>query len=140
MWKAVVITGASKGFGKAIAEAISKEFQSPLYFVLHGRDINDLEATRTMLEQQRQPSNFMCKLVVADVSKVDSLEAIAGQLFDFPNDSPDQFEEVYFFNNAGSLGTLASIGSDVHNIADFSTAININVTASCFLSHEFVRR
>jgi NADP-dependent 3-hydroxy acid dehydrogenase YdfG len=35
-WQAVIVTGASKGFGKAVAISYAKLVKSPLHFVLSG--------------------------------------------------------------------------------------------------------
>ena len=134
--KAVIITGASKGFGRAVALAFANSNQ-PIHFVLHGRDESDLNATKSLLESVNTSSNKY-DLVIGDLADANYLSNAGSHLFDrFDNNS---YSEIYFINNAGSLGTLACVGSDVHNLHDFSTAINLNVTASCYLTHEFVKR
>lgn len=139
--KAIIITGASKGFGRAVAIACAKQFQSPLYFVLNGRDEGDLLDTKRMIESNRNSSALTYSdIVVSDLAQINSLDSVMPQLFDFSNKEGVEFEEVYFFNNAGSLGTLATIGSDAHNILDISTAINLNVTSSCYLTQELMKR
>jgi hypothetical protein len=49
MWHYVIITGATKGFGKAVALRIAKVISSPVWFSISGRNSKELEETKNAI-------------------------------------------------------------------------------------------
>lgn len=142
VWNAVVITGASRGFGRATAVAISKLLlQSPLHIILSGRNLTGLEETKRELLSARISLETICDTVVTDISDTTSFQSISTGLFEKPFPSKDRvYSKFLFINNAGSLGPLNYIGSGTDVGADMIQAFNINVAGCCYLTSEFVRR
>ena len=116
-WQLVVITGASKGFGRALALAHASLFTDGrdlrLHFVLTGRSISDLEdsqeAIQTLLiERNLCIEEFDIDLCASDLTELDRLTDVCVSLFDTPlHKHPERsYERVVFYNNAGSLGQL----------------------------------
>ena len=144
MIHAVVITGASKGFGRALAKAVARGSGSNVHFVLSGRDHTDLNEVRSELFEIRQQQNLTtsCDVIVGDLSNPLELEKMADNLFGASTLYKDSSSigSITFYNNAGSLGTLCSVGSPSNSLADMSAAVNLNITACLFLTSEFVRR
>ena len=136
MWHYIVITGASRGFGKAIALRFAKIVQSPVHFSLSGRSSKDLEETKNAILNIRSDMLTKCDTTSADLADVSTLPAVADRMFanfDTLTSSGDAYSRVIFINNAGSLGPLSYIGiGDCANLALISTAINLNVTAVLF--------
>ena len=141
---AVVITGASKGFGKAIAKAIAGSLEAQVHFVLSGRNLLELNEVRHEVYRLRHEHKLAvsCDIVIGDCSNLLELETIADGLFGAANlfKHSTSLASITFFNNAGSLGTLCSVGSPHNNVTDISATLNLNVTACMYLTSEFVRR
>ena len=139
LYKTVIITGASKGYGRAVAKAFAKFIDGNLHFVLSGRDQMELDSLEKeihtiRINKQHQTS---CKIVVADISNNFELEDVAEGLF---NQKFITSESVTFINNAGSLGPLSRVGSEYYTASEVSNVINLNITGCLYLTSEFVKR
>ena len=80
-----------------------------------------------------------CSIHNADLSDIKSLAMNSESLFRGHDSIPgDSYNRYIFINNAGSLGPLHHIGelpvSSVEYLEQLSTAVNLNVTSSCFLT------
>jgi short-subunit dehydrogenase len=139
-WKLVVITGASGGLGRAIALAYVRNYSARnIHFVLSGRRIEELQITENEIHALRnKPETTLCTIAVANLAETGSLALYGGDLFD--RISSNSYSDATFINNAGSLGPLCPIGHDMHTAEAFTQVFNLNVTSSCYLTSEFVRR
>ena len=99
----IVITGASKGFGKAIAEAFAKDEQGHNFF-LCARNLAELEKTAKDL-QDRFPQNKMYTKT-CDVSDKTALQ----QFVQFINDHAAEVDILV--NNAGIYLPGSAYGED----------------------------
>lgn len=99
----IVITGASKGLGKAIAEAFAKDIEGHAFF-LCARNAAELEATAKDL-QDRFPQNKMYTKT-CDVSDKTSLQ----QFVQFINDHTAKVDILV--NNAGVYLPGSAYGED----------------------------
>jgi len=138
--KGVVITGASRGFGRAIAISYAKRSTSPLHIVLNGRTKADLEETKFLIENERRSIQTIITIVDADLCKIHSLNDVASRLFDGFGSNSSLFDEVVLIHNAGSLGPLIEIGSTESRYEQLSTAADFNISSFMILSSEFIRR
>ena len=137
----LVITGASKGLGQTIAITFAKSLKSPVHFVLTGRDVGGLNNTKSFIQEERKglPEDAtVYDLHSADLSDLSNLSKVASHLFDNIRDR--SYSNYIFINNAGSIGQLKFVGSNEHSVVDFENFFNLNVTSSCFLTHEYVKR
>lgn len=108
-WQIIIITGASRGFGQAIAISFAKASRGPLHFVLSGRTLQDLEVTKSAIESLRgHPLQTQIDIVSADLFDAAGLDTVASELFD-REDKTREYKKTVFFNNAGSLGPLEVI-------------------------------
>lgn len=140
MRRAIIVTGASRGFGRAIASSLAKSLVKSTHFILAGTSEEELRKTEEIVQNTSKDGvETTTELVLADLSQTSHLSDVASKLFDSIAGSSD-IDDIVFFNNAGSLGPLAPVGSEAHTLDSVSTAFNINVTASCFLTSEVVRR
>lgn len=145
MWKIVIITGASRGFGRACAVSFAKSsaFQKDhCQFILTGQDAAQLNATAEEINAVRTSKDALTriKIVPANLSNLDGLEVAAVELFDNLLQPGEKCSEISFISNAGSLGVLAPVGDNTHKLSAFAAAINLNVTSTLFLSSEFIKR
>jgi sepiapterin reductase len=136
----VIITGASKGFGRAIARAFARLTDGDVHFVISGRNHSDLESLQSELAILREQSSFQttCDVVTADLSNISDISDTANRLFATSKNWTER--SVNFVNNAGSLGQLCSVGWQAQNSNSFVDAVSLNVTSSLLLTSEFVRR
>jgi sepiapterin reductase len=143
MWQYIIITGASRGFGKAMALRFAKILRTPLHFSLTGRSIADLENTRTEILSLREGRETKCDLVAVDLGDLSQLTSSAAAIFK-PYDelvTLGSYSRILFISNAGSLGPLCYIGTgDTTNLALVANAVNLNLTSSCFLTSEVMRQ
>jgi short-subunit dehydrogenase len=139
----VVVTGASRGFGKSCALAIAEKIKYPVHFILSGRNLEELNRTKQEILTIRGSANqTVCDIRTADLSNPSILASISDELFKVSAVVADQnkYSSIIFINNAGSLGPLNYIGFGSEISLEMSQAYNINVTSSCYLSSELIRR
>jgi sepiapterin reductase len=117
---AVLITGASRGLGRAIAKVVSEEFDH-VRLVLVARSEEGLKETTKMLSSS---SEAICRSV--DLGDLDSLDDHVDALLE----ELKGHDRVIFFNNAGSIGHLGPC-SDTPSLQDLRDNVDLNVT-SCF--------
>ena len=98
----IVITGASRGLGKAIAEAFAKEGH---HFWLTSKNVEPLKSTSNALSQQFPHSTF--EYLAADISTKDGCKALSDWVSGY-NEPID-----ILVNNAGSF-----VPGSVHNEPD----------------------
>lgn len=139
-WSLVIITGASRGLGQAIALSLARKLEKPTHFIIHGRDIELLNRTSEEIKLIRNDKAHHTDITIAqsDLGSLDTLESSIANLFDFP--STRDYIELTFFNNAGSLGPLSFIGTSSLSLPKMIDAFNLNVTASSFLTSELIKR
>eukprot|EP01038_Epipyxis_sp_PR26KG_P011059 gene11059-14844_t len=143
----VVITGASRGFGRSIALTIAQVFQNDhLHFILTSRSQVELNETKSIIfkirENIQHGVSTVCDIFPVDLSDLSSLPIALSDVFNGLSDSgiKSPYTELMFFNNAGSLGPLNLIGVQNDILSDMSTAFNLNVTSSCYITSDIVRR
>lgn len=139
MMQLVVITGASRGFGRAVAESVARATRTATHFILVGRDAAELAETRGIVESSRPGQETVVDVLVMDLGKMDGLQSAADAMF--PAVLARAYDKVVFINNAGSLGPLAAIGGyPGDTLADMMSAFNLNVTSACFLTSTLMER
>lgn len=94
-----VITGASRGFGRAVALDLCRLVQPGSALVLVARSGADLRAVQAELtESEAGRAGLKVEVVAADVGKVESLENIMRTSREVFN---DEMEKIILINNAG---------------------------------------
>jgi sepiapterin reductase len=134
----LIITGASAGFGRALAASFCERVKQSLHVVLVARSLEGMEATRSiMLSKRRADRPLTVECVVANLSDPLLLRTLPDDIF--RNCQNASFSDVTFLNNAGSLLPIKPIGCDSDS-SILSETIQLNLTAPCVLISEFVRR
>lgn len=137
MKRLVIITGTSKGFGRALAQVYSKTYvNDEIAFVLSGRDLQQLQSLKNEISHNSAHHQAVGHPV--DFSNLESLDRISTQLFD-EFDWFD-YDQIVYISNAGSLGPLAPVGSASIGLSGLSEAISTNITSYIYLTSEFVKR
>jgi sepiapterin reductase len=133
----VIITGATRGFGKEIALSFLKEPSELIQFVLTGRSTSDLVQIKQDIES-KQNHSVPCIIHSLNLSNIHELLESSNSLFESFN--RNKYSKAILINNAGSLGPLESIGNRSTVLHEMQEAFDLNIKSSCFLSSEFVRR
>ena len=144
MFSTVIITGASKGYGRVIAETFARLTEGNMHFVLSGRNATELSTLKDEIHAIRSASTSRthCEVVPGDISNTAELNGLADRLFSSLHFvQPDGIvKSITFVNNAGSLGPITAVGSDAYTSSELTSVINLNVTGCFYLTSEFVRR
>ena len=116
--KRVLITGASRGIGRAIAEKLAA---AETALLLHGRDAAALEEVRQSVEA----SGARAEIIVRDLSNTDAAQGMAAEIAREPLD--------VLINNAGIavVKPLADI-----SLGEWQQTLAINVTAPFVLTQK----
>lgn len=138
-WHLIIITGASRGFGRAVAEAFCRRLKSPMHFILASRSAEDLEETRQIVLKAREDRLTECDIVPIDYSADMTSIAHAAERI-FKDASSSRYSDVIFVSNAGVLGPLGTIGSDFLSMEGLDYTYRINFLAPSCLIQEFLKR
>jgi sepiapterin reductase len=134
----VVITGASRGFGRAIAVAlasISSELQCELSLILWATDLEALRETAALIEARYSRARISLRAVdLADTASLPEHWRLTVESFCAPGIATHAF----LIQNAGTLGALQRV-ADWDSLEWLPRVIAINVTAPMILASLFLR-
>lgn len=132
----LIVTGASKGLGKALCEAFSRSLRGPLHLVLTARCVDELHALSAAVKALRGDNETLVEIFPYDFELGRDMASIAHALFH--QHTTKSYKRIIFINNAGTVTPIGVAGSAIP-YSEFETAFQVNAAASCFLSSEFVR-
>ncbi|XP_028318823.1 sepiapterin reductase a [Gouania willdenowi] len=127
-----IITGASRGFGRATALDLSRIVQPGSVLVLVARSEGDLRALQAELfESEAGKAGVTVRVVVADVGEVRGLEDVvkaSKEAF-----SPDM-EHMILVNNAASLGDVSRLTKSFTDMAEVDSYLSLNISSALCLT------
>ncbi len=123
-----IITGASKGIGRAFAIAVDKHFsKSENTYILIARD-------KERLVDLKKQLNGNVKIVVADLANVEesvlNFEETAGKM-------NGEFDKCVLFNNAGIIKPIGFLGK--LNNSELAENIKVNLIAPLLFTNSFLK-
>ncbi len=122
-----LLTGATRGIGRAIATAMDKHFGKDVSWVLVARNSEMLDTTRKNLKGKTE-------ILATDLSlPVQAGRAIASLL---SNSNPGEYERLILINNAGVLPPAGKTGT--LNNKEIEQNIQTNLAAPLILSNVFL--
>jgi sepiapterin reductase len=145
----LVVTGASRGLGKAIAKAFCKDTPTLIQETIEvraflvARSQTGLQETEDLMLQQAsgikgRNLKVDCSQHVIDLGDLDALEINLDGLFaEMMNHVPDA-DHIIFINNAASLGHLGQC-VESPSLADMRTNVDFNITSTLWTSVRFAR-
>nr|XP_057920252.1 sepiapterin reductase a [Doryrhamphus excisus] len=122
-----IITGASRGFGRTIANEVSQLVKPRSVLILVARSGDDLRA----LQKQMSGSDLKVRCVVTDLSSMEGVESVvrtAKEAFS------EDIQHVILFNNAGSLGDVSRFSSSFTSMAEVDSYLSFNVSSALCLT------
>jgi len=134
----ILITGASKGFGQAIASAFAQVLGSNSHFVLLGRDTNGLETTKGLLHKFNQGVDSKRFTV-----STRSLDLLGAKAEDFENIfggdvAANGYRQAIIVHNAGSTGDVSKTASQVHHPKEVTDYFTMNLSSAVALNSAFL--
>ena len=146
-----VVTGASRGYGAALALALASGWRGGVDIALVARDARELDAVREQVRVEAEHRSDDDGAVTASVHGMDlgDLDALDRGLDGvFAALDPAEHDRAVLFNNAGNLGDLCPVGSfdgggdaaaeRAARLSTWRSAVDLNVTSSCWLAERFV--
>ncbi len=118
-YKVAVVTGASSGIGRAIAESLAKQ---NVRLILMARRLDKLEQLKSDLQSLTE-----IHIIACDITRH---QEVSDEL----NKVPDTFSKIDVLINCAGL----ALGLDVAHKADWKdweTMVNVNCTALSYLTH-----
>lgn len=112
--KHYIITGASSGIGKAIVEALLQSDDAQVYGISRRQTVQHDRYTHLEVDLSDQQV-----------------------LIDFELPQIAEADQIVLLNNAGTLGTVAHVGS--LSDAEIAQSYNVNVLAPAILSNKFLK-
>ncbi|KAJ1551196.1 hypothetical protein HK405_014976 [Cladochytrium tenue] len=150
-----IVTGASKGFGRAIAVALAADAAAAAddaasslprtaldLLLVGGRDAAGLAETARLCDNAARTDNteappVVISTILADFSQASVTDEVTTALGAIPR-PPGEYGAALLVHNAGSLGRLARC-RDLSE-ADIRSAFDVNLVAPAVLTAEFLRR
>ncbi|KAM4719500.1 sepiapterin reductase a [Anableps anableps] len=127
-----IITGASRGFGRAVALDLCRLVRPGSVLVLVARSGPDLRAVQAELaESEAGRAGLKVEVVVADVGKVEGLENILRTSREALNEDVDH---IMLINNAASLGDVSKYVKGFTDMAEVDSYLSLNVSSAMCLT------
>ncbi|XP_074546535.1 sepiapterin reductase a [Halichoeres trimaculatus] len=127
-----IITGASRGFGRAVAVQLSRLVKPGSVLVLAARSGDDLRALQVELagsEAGRAGVRTVC--VETDLGQKEGPESVIKAAAEA---SPEALEHIILINNAASLGDVSRFTKDFTNMADVDSYLSFNFSSCICLT------
>lgn len=125
----IVITGASRGFGRALAIVASESYNGNCSLVLVARSMEGLEETASLILKKEQCSCHAMDL--GDLDQLDTnIEALLKEL--------QAYSKIIFVQNAGTIGHLGRC-RDSPDLKEMQVNVNLNITSTLWLSSRITK-
>ncbi|XP_013883055.1 sepiapterin reductase a [Austrofundulus limnaeus] len=133
----VIITGASRGFGRAVAQDVSRAVRPGSALVLAARSGKELRALREELtESEAGRAGLKVEVVTADVGRTEDLEDLlrrSEQVF------TEDMDHLVLVNNAASLGDVSRYTRDFTDPGEVDSYLSLNVSSALCLTARVLR-
>lgn len=135
------ITGASRGFGRAISQLICNKEDGILgdadkgsRIVLMSRDASELEKTKILIQNENK--SFDIDVVQVDLNDIrQTQDVVEKTLTNCGND----FQSAFLFSNAGLLGDASKTVADLDDIEKMQQVYHVNVISPSYLISRFCK-
>ncbi|XP_051546024.1 sepiapterin reductase a [Myxocyprinus asiaticus] len=125
----VIVTGASKGFGRALALQIAARVTAGSVLILVARSDDKLQEVKTHLS--RGDAGLTVRCVTADLGCKEGVERV---LTEIRHTSCADINQLLLFNNAASLGDVSRYSRDFMDIDEVDSYMSLNVSSALCLT------
>ena len=132
---AVVISGASKGFGRAVALEMAKIVGLHSKFFLTARSLSGLEETAKRVKEINGTAACRVKTIDNEKPDSDSFEELLAR-----EEEGEQFEAALMVHNSGSIGSQGVGATMLNSAGELRTYFDSNLTSCILLNSAFVKR
>ena len=133
-----VITGASKGFGKALALRFSESFPEGSLLLLVARSKEGLETTKQEILVKRPGCKVCCEAVDLVNQNEKQFSDLLRGVLSRNSIKADSFQQAFIVHNAGSLGDVSKKMSQQNNIHDLQQYWGLNLSSVVVLNSVFI--
>uniref|UniRef100_A0A4X1W296 Sepiapterin reductase n=1 Tax=Sus scrofa TaxID=9823 RepID=A0A4X1W296_PIG len=130
-----VVTGASRGFGRTLAQLLAPLLSPGSVLVLTARNDEALRHLEAELGSERPDLRVV--RVPADLGAEAGLQQLLGALRELPR--PEGLQRVLLFNNAASLGDVSKSFVDLTDSAEVNSYWALNLTSMLCLTSSFLK-
>lgn len=131
----VIVTGASKGIGLAVAKALACEIKTAVHFVFVFRSSAKNNEVYDAILSCRKNEQSKIDFVNGDLSNSSEIENMSRMIF---QSGKGDYSEIIFVNNAGSLGPIHKIGVETSS-SEYFRLSNLHVVAPMVMCSELLR-
>lgn len=135
---AVVVTGASRGFGEAVAVAFARSYlpRQATKFILVARSVHLMEGVRNVI-MQHAPEGSVVDVLGLDLGNADTISTAVATILSGLEGL--EVETATLVNNAGSLFDLSKTADQYTDFVSINNYIMFNLSSMVFLSSSFCR-
>ncbi|XP_041825527.1 sepiapterin reductase a [Melanotaenia boesemani] len=127
-----IITGASRGFGRAVAKETARLVKPGSVLVLAARSGDDLRALQAELsESEAGRAGLKVEIVVEDIGQMEGLESI---IRTSKKAFSEHIDHVMLVNNAASLGDVSRYAQSFTDMAEVDSYLSLNVSSTLCLT------
>lgn len=133
-----IVTGASRGIGRTLAESLAKQFAPDSVLLLISRDEEGLSSLQKAIKTDRPA--VLVHVGVTDLSICD--ESVLNEIVSaaVADDSAESFTHALCVHNAGSLGDATKRCTDLVQVSSCVEYFQLNLASVMVLNALFLRR
>ncbi|KAL4221988.1 hypothetical protein ACF0H5_018034 [Mactra antiquata] len=128
-----VITGASRGYGRCIAEKLATNLPKDSTFLLLARDTQQLATVKENINTLNDSVQVMYEKFdqssLNECSQSNIRNILSKNKIEMKN-----FDQILIIHNAGTVGDLTKFAWEMTDISSVETAMNLNVTGTILLN------
>ena len=134
-----VVTGASRGLGRCIAQTLVEKLAPSSLILLMARNKTDLENVKTELEEKNRSISVVSQVFDQSNLKECSNKDLFIDILKGVNKSSRDFEHALIIHNAGTAGDLTKYASEMTDLTLVESSMNVNVTGTVLLNAVFMQ-
>lgn len=134
-----VITGASRGFGRAVARGFARRFPAGSTLLLISRSQTGLEETKNLIKKEQSTLNIIVRAVDLGEQDEKSFEDILNGAFLELDQRPDCYKQAMVFHNAANMGDISKNLTEFSDVSILNKFWNENLTSCIVLNSVFFK-
>ncbi|EGD82010.1 hypothetical protein PTSG_02696 [Salpingoeca rosetta] len=132
----VVVTGASRGFGRAVAETLCEGWHTAGHAVdaiITARSTASLKS----VQEQLKPHTTRVVALGGDLGNAQDVKTLTQRLLE--ETSASDYDRLVVVNNAGTLGDISKHVADYDSLDEMHQFMMTNITSEFFITSSFMK-